>query len=148
MKPWIRTYSLGLITAAIAMAIAFWNTEPAVTEVVEEQMNEENMISQLEQQGYQVVTNDEWQAAQSTQEPVSDSIETETSMNTFSIDIVPGATTDKISQKLIQANIIEDVEAFESFMQENDYSRYIQIGQATLNSEMTHKEIAEAITSK
>lgn len=148
MKPWIRTYSLGLITAAIAMAIAFWNTEPSTTKVVKEQMNEEEMISQLEQQGYQVVTNDEWQAAQSNQEPVDDSIESQTSMNTFSIDIVPGTTTDEISQKLIQANIIEDAEAFESFMRENDYSRYIQIGQATLNTGMSHKEIAEAITSK
>lgn len=148
MKPWIRTYALGLITAAVAMAIAFWNTEPSVTEVVEEEMSEEDMISKLEQQGYQVVTKEEWQDFQSKQESADDSKKRETSVNTFSTDIAPGATMDKISQKLIQANIIEDAEAFEIFMEENDYSRYIQIGQVTLTSDMSHKEIAEAITSK
>lgn len=128
------------------MAIAFWNTEPAAE--VEEEMNEEDMIVQLEQQGYKIVTKDEWQAALSPQEPVNTSNEEQTSMVTFSIDIAPGTTTDKISQKLIQADIIEDAEAFESFMKENDYSHYIQIGQATLTSEMSHQEIAKAITSK
>lgn len=146
MKPWIRTYALGLITAAAAMAIAFWNTDTSVSEVVQKEMNEEDMIAQLEQEGYQVVTKEEWQGAQSKKEPVDTSNEEQTS--TFSIDIVPGTTTGEISEKLLTANIIENGDEFEAFMEENNYNRYIQIGQTTLNSEMSHQEIAQAITSK
>ncbi|MGR9049361.1 hypothetical protein ACQ4XT_12120 [Halobacillus faecis] len=149
MKQWIRSYALGLLTAVIVFAISYWNTETTSSTGVEMENSTEELIEQLESKGYQAITMDEWKTLKEndnrqsqTPPPVEEPI------TTFSIDVVPGTTTDDISDKLIQAQIIEDAAEFESFMKENDYSRYIQIGQATLNSDMSLQEIAEAITSK
>ncbi|REJ10587.1 endolytic transglycosylase MltG [Halobacillus trueperi] len=149
MKQWTRSYALGLLTAVLVFAISYWNTNATSTTAVEKEYKTEELIEQLEREGYRTLTTDEWETLKendnreaSTPTPVEEPI------STFSIDIVSGTTTDDISEKLLQANIIKDDAAFESFMKENDYSRYIQIGQATLNSEMSLQEIAEAITSK
>ncbi|MGP4061704.1 hypothetical protein [Halobacillus sp. H74] len=148
MKHLIRSYSIGLLTAAIVVGITYWNSEEPSVEVKEKSPGTEEMISQLEEDGYHVVSNEEWEAQQQTTASSSDKEKEKSTLVTFSIDIVSGTNSTEISQKLQQANIIDDANAFETFMKENDYSRFIQIGQATLNSEMTHQEIAEAITSK
>ncbi|WLR46262.1 hypothetical protein LC065_11725 [Halobacillus litoralis] len=149
MKQWIRSYALGLLTAVIVLAIVYWNTETTSSTVVEMEYSTEELIEQLESKGYQALTMDEWKTLKENDHRQSQTpTPVEKPITTFSIDVVSGTTTDDISAKLIQANIIEDAAEFESFMKENDYSRYIQIGQATLNSEMSLQEIAEAITSK
>ncbi|QAS54185.1 endolytic transglycosylase MltG [Halobacillus litoralis] len=148
MKHLIRSYSIGLLTAAIVVGITYWNSEEPSVEVKEKSLGTEKMISQLEEDGYHVVSNEEWEAQQQTTARSSDKEKEKSTHVTFSIDIVSGTNSTEISQKLQQANIIDDANAFETFMKENDYSRFIQIGQATLNSGMTHQEIAEAITSK
>lgn len=148
MKHLIRSYSIGLLTAAIVVGITYWNSEEPSVEVKEKSPGTEEMISQLEEDGYHVVSNEEWEAQQQTTASSSDKEKEKSTLVTFSIDIVSGTNSTEISQKLQQANIIDDANAFETFMKENDYSRFIQIGQTTLNSEMTHQEIAEAITSK
>lgn len=150
MKHTVRSYALGLLTAAAVIAITYWNTNSPSTEIVEKEMSKEQMISQLEDEGYRIITTEEWDAVTENKKNKDSEAQEDTqpNMTTFSIDIVSGTTTDEISEKLVQAGIIKDARAFETFMKENDYSRYIQIGQATLNSEMTLKEIAAAITSK
>ncbi|MYL71926.1 hypothetical protein GLW00_13750 [Halobacillus litoralis] len=149
MKQWIRSYSLGLLTAVIVFAISYWNIEAASSTAAEKEYTADEMIEKLQSEGYRTLTMDEWKALkESDNRESSTPTPVEEPVTTFSIDIVSGTTTDDISEKLIQANIIKDANEFESFMKDNDYSRYIQIGQATLNSGMSHQEIAEAITSK
>ncbi|MYL47955.1 hypothetical protein GLV98_00595 [Halobacillus litoralis] len=149
MKQWIRSYALGLLTAVLVFSISYWNTGDTSSKVVKKEYETEELIQQLESEGYQTLTMDEWNTLKARD---SKEVSTRTSpkdpVTTFSMDIVSGTTTNDISEKLIQANIIEDAAEFESFMKDNDYSRYIQIGQATLNSGMSLQEIAEAITSK
>ncbi|GEN52066.1 endolytic transglycosylase MltG [Halobacillus faecis] len=149
MTQWIRSYALGLLTATLVFAISYWNIDATPKTASKEEYKTDELIEQLESEGYRTVTIDEWKSMQeknnkkaSPPPPIKEPV------TTFSIDIVSGTTTDEISRKLIQANIIEDAYEFETFMKENDYSRYIQIGQATLNSGMSLQEIAEAITSK
>ncbi|MBX0358723.1 hypothetical protein [Halobacillus sp. Nhm2S1] len=149
MKQWIQSYALGLLTATLVFAISYWNIDATPKTAAEEEYKTDELIDQLESEGYRTVTMDEWKTLQEKNKneatpppPIKEPV------TTFSIDIASGTTTDEISKKLIQANIIEDAAKFETFMKENDYSRYIQIGQATLNSGMSLQEIAEAITSK
>ncbi|CDQ18004.1 hypothetical protein SAMN05192559_102259 [Halobacillus karajensis] len=148
MKPWIRSYALGLFTAALVFAITYWNTGAPGPEVVEKKYEVEEMITHLEQEGYRAVTNEEWNAVQSSSRERENIEPTVNPTTTFSLDIIPGTTTDTISKKLVRANIIENADEFKAFMEKNDYSRYIQIGQTTLHSGMSHEEIAETITSK
>ena len=82
-----------------------------------------------------------------TTEKDQDNPETE-KVYVYSLDIVQGTTSDDISRKLAEAGIIEQASDLEQYMSVNDYSRFIQVGQATINSDMSLNQIAKAITSK
>ena len=53
-----------------------------------------------------------------------------------------------VARKLESAGIIDDAEAFNDYLCENEYASNIQNGKFTIKSNMTYKEIAEIITSK
>ncbi|WP_226583044.1 hypothetical protein [Halobacillus litoralis] len=148
MKQWIQSYSLGLITATACLAITYWNTESQEAVNVPTPLTEEEMISKVEEKGYRIVTNEEWAALNAEGKIEEEPASPVSRPITLSMDISPGTTTPEISRKLLETNIIEDAESFESYMEDHEYSRYIQIGQATLTSDMSFKQIAEAITSK
>lgn len=148
MKQWIQAFSIGLLTSTAVLGITYLNTESPEAEVIKESMSEQDMMDQLEQSGYRVLSNEEW-AAVNTESPSPQKSDPPSSQGTtYSIDITEGTATPEIAEKLVDAGIIEDADAFTSFMEERDYSRYIQIGQATVTSSMTLQEIAEAVTSK
>lgn len=150
MKQLIRTFSLGLMTATL-IAGATYLYFPESTSQEPEALSSKEMIMQLENEGYHVLDEDEYTAhTKAVEKKAEESSENEqpASITSYAIDIVSGSTSPDISQKLEKANIIESASEFDQFMKEKEYSRYIQIGQVTLTSDMSYEEIAEAITSK
>jgi len=53
-----------------------------------------------------------------------------------------------ISEKLAENKIIKDAADFSKYMEDNDYSPYLQIGEFKLTSDMSNKEIAQTITGQ
>ena len=60
-----------------------------------------------------------------------------------------GVVTQEIADKLVEENIIKDKEKqeFLDYLDDNDYSPYIQIGKFKVDSEMSMKELAETFTT-
>lgn len=60
-----------------------------------------------------------------------------------------GVVTQEIADKLVDENIIKDKEKqeFLDYLDDNDYSPYIQIGKFKVDSEMSMKELAETFTT-
>src|SRR5690625_2188308 len=60
-----------------------------------------------------------------------------------------GVVTQEIADKLVEENIIKDKEKqeFLDYLDDNDYSPYIQIGKFKVDSEMSMKELAEIFTT-
>lgn len=54
----------------------------------------------------------------------------------------------EISKTLEKEKIIKDALDFNQYMESNNYSPYLQIGEFELTSDMSHKEIAKAITGR
>ncbi|RLL48529.1 hypothetical protein D8M04_02010 [Oceanobacillus piezotolerans] len=63
------------------------------------------------------------------------------------MSIKPGMLTSEISSLLEENNIIEDAFEFDQYLNENDYSLYVQLGEYTLTSDMSFYEIAETIAN-
>lgn len=53
-----------------------------------------------------------------------------------------------ISEKLAENKIIKDAADFNKYMEDNNYSPYLQIGEFKLTSDMSNKEIAQTITNQ
>ena len=58
-----------------------------------------------------------------------------------------GVVTQDIADILIDEKIIDDRQKFLDYLDDNDYSAYIQIGTFEVTSDMSMKEIAEVITT-
>ena len=60
-----------------------------------------------------------------------------------------GVVTQEIADKLVEENIIKDKERqeFLDYLDDNDYSPYIQIGKFKVDSDMSMKELAEIFTT-
>lgn len=58
-----------------------------------------------------------------------------------------GVVSQDIGNILLENNIIDDRQEFLDYLNDNDYSAYIQLGTFTVSSDMSYKEIAEIITT-
>lgn len=154
MKQTIRTFALGLLTATTVLGVTYFMEAPSPE--TSKPLTIEEMMAEVERRGYEVLSNQEFAALQSEPTPSDTSETTEKDQDNpetekvyvYSLDIVQGTTSDDISRKLAEAGIIEQASDLEQYMSVNDYSRFIQVGQATINSDMSLNQIAKAITSK
>ncbi|MED3737975.1 endolytic transglycosylase MltG [Virgibacillus pantothenticus] len=65
---------------------------------------------------------------------------------TFTVNIKEGMPSSEISDQLEANDIIDDAAKFNAYLEDNDYSQKVQLGKFKVSSDMSLKEIAEAIT--
>ncbi|QKY71637.1 hypothetical protein Len3610_07500 [Lentibacillus sp. CBA3610] len=58
-----------------------------------------------------------------------------------------GVAPSEISQTLEENDIIDDADAFTEYLEDEDYSQLVQLGEFELSSDMDHNEIAETLTN-
>lgn len=71
-----------------------------------------------------------------------------TSVFKYHLLITKGMNSSDISELLAKAKIIEDADAFNTFLGKKNYHHKIQIGEYELTSEMSMEEIADMIIGK
>ncbi|ASN05227.1 hypothetical protein [Virgibacillus necropolis] len=169
MKQPVRAFSIGLFTAGIillAIVLYFEKPQSKTTNI-----SQQEMIASLEKDGMQVLSDEEYislsvknnpeekkEGKTETEEKDKDDEQTEQpneaedkqekEVKTFSLKIEPGlASSSSISSKLEENGIIDSANEFNQYLEENDYSQYVQIGTFDLTSDMTLNEIAETITN-
>ncbi|RWZ60070.1 hypothetical protein EQV77_01905 [Halobacillus fulvus] len=149
MKQTIRSFAVGLFTSSLILGVAFYLEEPE--ETTSQELTPEEMKETIEGQGYYVLEQDQYDSLlnlkDQDQEPEKEEGKAQETF-IYTLDIVSGTTTPDIADRLESAGIIENGQEFEEVMEDGDYSRFIQLGEATVSSKMNLTEIAEAITSK
>ncbi|WP_047984127.1 hypothetical protein [Ornithinibacillus californiensis] len=70
----------------------------------------------------------------------------EESVNTYTVTIQSGMAPSTISNELEANGIVNDADEFISYLEDEGYVVRIQLGDFTLTSDMSHFEIAEALT--
>ena|SRR5690625_517220 len=72
--------------------------------------------------------------------------EEEEEVTTYTLNIQPGMTTSEFSSLLEENDIVDDASEFNQYIEEEDYSLRVQIGEFELTSDMSMYEVAEEIT--
>lgn len=159
MKPFIRVFALGLLTATILLSVTYFLEIDKDKETVNEELSTDEMIAKLENQGY-FVTNEDPTSIQEEDDTIDTETEqeevteneaeedTETDTETYNLTIESGMTISEVANYLVAANIIDSQDTFIAYLTENDYGTSIQIGQFELNSDMSIEEIANTITNQ
>lgn len=154
MKQPVRAFSFGLFTAGILLLaiVLFFEKEQEKAKI-----SEQEMISTLEKSGMQVLTQDEYISLSVTSESEDEAKGNDQSdeseekpkneVKTFTLTIEPGLASSTISSILEQNGIIDSTSEFNQYLEENNYSQYVQIGTFELTSDMTFNQIAETITN-
>lgn len=65
----------------------------------------------------------------------------------YTLKVEPNMLSNEVSKLLEDNKIIKNAGDFAKYLEDNDYSRFIQLGDHKLTSDMSHYEIAEKITA-
>lgn len=166
MKQPVRAFSIGLFAAGIILLVIFLYFDNTQEKTMGQSHQE--MIASLEQDGYQVLSEDEYislsvkndkpenkkkeetktgkkDEEQPNEAEAEDKQEKE--VKNYTLKIEPGlASSSSISSILEKNEIIDSASEFSKYLEDNDYSKYVQIGTFELTSDMTLKQVAETIT--
>lgn len=199
MKQPIRFFAIGLFTAAILM-FGYFSLFDQSTAV--ENAPVEDLISQIEDEGYRVITEEEFitfslldldeadvkdkrveqekekedkkkdskKESDASKEEKKDSKDTSSDKKkdekdekkssddkkekskkkkseTITITTDQGVVTEDIADMLYKEKVIDDKQKFLDYMEDNDYSPYIQIGTFKVKKDMSFKELAKTFTT-
>lgn len=176
MKLVLRSFSVGLITAASIIGFFYIqdDTKQISTSEKDFEINIETAKDLLEEKGFVVVEQQSWQQLneqlkvqedqvdqQSKQEETTDQTTTEEESpdvenelekesgnpSVITIKVSTGMTSYDVARILYEQNLIEDEDAFITYLEDEDYSRFLQIGTFELKEGMSFYEIAEALTN-
>ena len=70
----------------------------------------------------------------------------EQQVKTFTLHIASGMATSEISEMLEDNGIIKDANAFDKYLEKQNYAKYIQLGKHKVSSDMSQEEMAKALT--
>ncbi|HLR40115.1 MAG TPA: hypothetical protein VK091_00470 [Virgibacillus sp.] len=159
MKQPMRYFSIGLLTASVILLLSFYFFDNSTTGT--DDLPVEEMIEAIKADGYHVVSEKEYIALSVNDEDDNKANdkkedkdkneedkkqEEESDKKTYTINIKSGMLPSEISEILAENDIIKDADKFDQYLEKEEYSPYIQLGKHKLNSEMSTKEVAEALT--
>lgn len=118
----------------------------SVTNAQQEDETENKETPSEEKENVAEVT-EEKEAEKTEEENKSDEAEEESKPVTKTINIENGMASSHISSMLEDENLVDDGKAFNKYLQDNDYSLRVQLGQHELTEGMSYYEIAEELTN-
>ncbi|WP_313798272.1 hypothetical protein [Cytobacillus sp.] len=148
-----RAFAFGVLFSVCIIGIFYFRI--AGTKVAE--MNMDRAKNFLEDNGYVVLSKDKFAQIEKTlstetnnvekqQKPVTDPPKSEESVTAYQLEIVSGMVSRDIAEILAKEKIIDEADRFEIYLEENGYSKKIQLGSFHLTAKMSYKDIAKTIT--
>lgn len=153
-----RAFAFGILISVCIIGVFYFSEEKKVTEG--SIIDEETAKSYLQNNDYVILTKDQYnQMNKSISEAQENTKKIETqlkdeqktadkekSSNRFNLEIISGMVSHDIAIKLEEKMIIDNADQFEVYLEENGYSKRIQLGSFELMEGMSYKEIAKIIT--
>lgn len=150
----IRAFALGIAVSVTIIGSYYYTV---MSKEQPKELTIEEAKSFLADKGLMVLTKDKYQEMEkATQElgkkskapqpaPVSPP-KNENVIHAYKLEIVAGMVSHDIASILEKEKIIEEANEFETYLEENGYSKRIQLGSFELKAGMTYKQIAKIIT--
>lgn len=148
-----RAFALGVLLSVCIIGIFYFSIDDKKAP----EMNIDRAKTFLEEKGYVVLTKDNYDQMEETlsnqtskgekeQTPLPDPSKPEESTTAYQLEIVSGMVSRDIAEILAKEKIIDDANRFELYLEENGYSKKIQLGSFELTSKMSYKDMAKIIT--
>lgn len=158
MKQNVRSYSLGLLTATIILAIVYFinddeqeETTAAITteEAIEQVENDGYFVYEEERSMTEVEPDTELNEPEETTDAGDEDGATETSeTDSVTIVIEGGMGIIDILALLEENDLLDDRQAFLDYLEQNDLSRSIQAGEFEVSTSATPEEVADTVTGQ
>ena len=174
LKQFVRAFALGLLVASGVFAVTYYMDAPSTAMdeaamkeeltkngyyIYDENMNStiidlQTQIEMLENEMVELKHSEEKDTTQLPTDSTAGDDETTQGpddattdvTDTVLISIVAGMQVPEVAQLLIDNQIIEDQNAFITYLEQSERSRYIQVGDFELHSNMSIEEIVATIT--
>ncbi|GAB2573342.1 endolytic transglycosylase MltG [Gracilibacillus alcaliphilus] len=162
LKQIVRAFSLGLITAGIIFMIIYFIDEDSSNQA-SSPVTVEEAIELVESNGYYVYDEEMAVSVEDQEDEETTNInspdqeegidaETEDADNEeadghmITIMIESGMGISDIIALLEENNVLDDPQAFTTYLTENDLSRFIQAGEFTVETDVSPEELANTLT--
>lgn len=122
------------------------NEEEAEEETEESTDDSEDSEDNADEEDNNREDNDSDGESEEEEEEENEEEEEEEEITTYTLNIESGMTTSEFSSLLEDNDIIDDAAEFNRYIEDEDYSQRVQIGEFELTSDMSMYEVAEAIT--
>lgn len=148
-----RAFAFGVLFSVCIIGIFYFGIDDTKVS----KMNMDRVKTFLEDNGYVVLSKDKFTQMEKTistqtnyvekqQNPFPDPPKSEESVTGYQLEIVSGMVSRDIAEMLAKEKIIDEADRFEIYLEENGYSKKIQLGSFHLTAKMSYKEIAKIIT--
>jgi len=156
----LRAFAAGMFVTVCLIGAFYYLNEENTPEDAAPAITEAEAKAFLEAKDFSVMTNDELSALrrqlaeeEKKKEPPTPSApekpepkETKETNLAYQLEIKSGMLSHEIADMLANEKIVDDADQFEAYLEDNGYSKRIQLGTFELEANMSYKEIAKIIT--
>ncbi|WP_419393685.1 hypothetical protein [Cytobacillus praedii] len=146
-----QAFAFGVLLSVCIIGIFYFSIDDKKAP----EMNIDRAKTFIEEKGYVVLTKDNYKQMEKTlsnqtskekKEQTPDPPKSKESVTAYQLEIVSGMVSRDIADILAKEKIIDDANRFELYLEENGYSKKIQLGSFELTSKMSYKDMAKIIT--
>lgn len=153
MKQVIQGFATALLLAGAIMIVLHYTetaspkTEKTAKAAVETMKPDaEEMKKELENAGYHVLKNEDYEELKQKQTAAPAETDQEQKPKSLTLKLESGMTSEEVASKLEKAGIIEDASAFRTYLDITEASESLQVGKYDVNADMDYNELAELMT--
>jgi hypothetical protein len=153
MKQVLQGFAVALLLAGACMLVLYFTYDNSATKtttsaapIKKKQLSTEEMKTRLEEDDYYILSSQEYEELQTKTETIENTETESEQSNKFQLKLESGMTSEEVARLLEKKNILEDGEAFLTYLNVTKASKALQVGTYDVNSDMSYKEITDLLT--
>jgi YceG-like family len=150
MKQVLQGFATALLLAGACMLVLHFTADNRTTNttsaapIKKEQLSTEEMKTHLEKDDYYILNSQEYEELQKKPQAKEETEPEQTKK--FQLKLQRGMTSDEVARLLEKKHILEDGDAFLTYLNVTEASKALQVGTYDINSDMSYEEIADLLT--
>jgi beta-N-acetylglucosaminidase len=151
MKQVLQGFAAALLLAGACMLVLYITSDESAAKTtsaapIQKELSTEEMKTRLEKDDYYILNSKEYEELQQKTE-TKEKTETESNQpKEFQLKLESGMTSDEVARQLEKKSILEDGDAFLTYLNVTKASKALQVGTYDVNSDMSYEEITELLT--
>ncbi|QXE00430.1 endolytic transglycosylase MltG [Terribacillus sp. DMT04] len=152
MKQVIQGFAAALLLAGACMLVLYFASDDGTAKttsaapIKKEELDTEEMKTRLEKDDYYILSSKDYEELQKKTETKDKAKTASEQTKKFQLKLESGMTSDEVAQLLEKKSILEDGDAFLTYLNVTNASKSLQVGTYDVNSDMSYDEITDLLT--